>query len=70
MFILSSIIFIITLLTVMFWLATAPDVMTHLDLLGSKPGHGQQVIEAVHGGVDDVGHLEGKLHLPGQDLVS
>ena len=54
----------------MFRLATAPDVMTHLDLLGAKPGHGQQVIEAVHGGVDDVRHLEGKLHIPGQDLVS
>merc|ERR1719341_1201867 len=50
-------------------LAAPPDVVTHLDLLGAQPGPGQQLIEAVHRGVDDVRHLEGELHLSGQDLV-
>ena len=51
-------------------LAASPDVMTHLDLLRAQPRPGQQLVEAVYGGVNDIRHLEGELHLPGQDLIS
>ena len=33
----------------------------NLDLLGGQPRPGQQLVEAVHGGVVDVHHLEGEL---------
>ena len=51
-------------LTVLVLVLTAPpDVVAveHLDLLGGQPRPGQQLVEAVHGGVVDVHHLEGEL---------